>query len=712
VVLTRVDLTDDHTHVPAPTPPTESSADADAVGEEKIAAEEAKEEISAAKATAPSAAGNDDSSGSKAGAETSGALAETGGGEAEVRGEEEASSEVDPAAKGAPPATERGDGGDDTGRFSSSAAGARGDDGAGEESTSGEVKSESASVADAAAGGGKGDGAAKENEEAKGEGEGEGVAAKPPPTPSADQPSPTPPKGKQIHKPFVKVIKAPSARYRPRDGKQHRWEPFVPLPDGDCGDGIKNPHPKDEVPDKYWSQRRRLFSRYDEGIMLDKEGWYSVTPEAIADHVAERMGRMLTDRAAAAGAKVDCTGDACEGASERGGGAVVLDPFCGCGGNAVAFARRPAAEVSLVACVDSDVSKLRMAAHNAAIYGIDPDRIVFVEADALEVLEAYGSGGARDGRVLSGEVNCGKGKEGTQGTNAIGDDGEGDAPGKDGVPYRIGGTDLLPPAVDAIFLSPPWGGMDYGRVGKCGYDVRRHIRIYPNGVGPPPPPPKVQDEEKAAGGSSGAGEGKKTSEAGGDSASPAAAATELKAKGEEEMPSAAHDEKDSSVTEPQSPATPVAATASPPRYVNGERLLSLATSAVSSRGSSIGSEKVEGGGGIGGLVAYFLPRNTDGTALGRAAVRTGYRGGTAKWPVLEMEQNWLNDKFKTVTAYLSPNWGRNASEEAGGGNDDGCGGQSNRSSDNDGGGDDAGEKKKDELSNAEKKEGGETSNAA
>ena len=33
---------------------------------------------------------------------------------------------------------------------------------------------------------------------------------------------------------------------------------------------------------KYWLLRHTLFSRFGEGIALDEEGWYSVTPEAIA----------------------------------------------------------------------------------------------------------------------------------------------------------------------------------------------------------------------------------------------------------------------------------------------------------------------------------------------------------------------------------------------------------------------------------------------
>jgi hypothetical protein len=39
---------------------------------------------------------------------------------------------------------------------------------------------------------------------------------------------------------------------------------------------------------KYWRQRYRLFSMFDRGIKLDNEGWFSVTPERIAQHIAER----------------------------------------------------------------------------------------------------------------------------------------------------------------------------------------------------------------------------------------------------------------------------------------------------------------------------------------------------------------------------------------------------------------------------------------
>ncbi|KMS93283.1 hypothetical protein BVRB_033040, partial [Beta vulgaris subsp. vulgaris] len=39
---------------------------------------------------------------------------------------------------------------------------------------------------------------------------------------------------------------------------------------------------------KYWRQRHLLFSRFNEGVQMDSESFYSVTPEAIAEHIAQR----------------------------------------------------------------------------------------------------------------------------------------------------------------------------------------------------------------------------------------------------------------------------------------------------------------------------------------------------------------------------------------------------------------------------------------
>ncbi len=37
---------------------------------------------------------------------------------------------------------------------------------------------------------------------------------------------------------------------------------------------------------KYWMQRYSLWSRYDDGVRMDEEGWFSATPEVVAMHHA------------------------------------------------------------------------------------------------------------------------------------------------------------------------------------------------------------------------------------------------------------------------------------------------------------------------------------------------------------------------------------------------------------------------------------------
>ncbi|XP_041359333.1 trimethylguanosine synthase-like isoform X2 [Gigantopelta aegis] len=107
----------------------------------------------------------------------------------------------------------------------------------------------------------------------------------------------------------------------------------------------------DETMRKYWAQRYRLFSRFDEGIELDRESWFSVTPEKIAEHVSER-----------------CQCD------------VIVDAFCGAGGNTIQFAF----QCERVIAIDIDPEKIALAKHNAAVYGVD-DRIEFIVADYLQV---------------------------------------------------------------------------------------------------------------------------------------------------------------------------------------------------------------------------------------------------------------------------------------------------------------------------------------
>ncbi|XP_046552313.1 LOW QUALITY PROTEIN: trimethylguanosine synthase-like [Haliotis rubra] len=124
--------------------------------------------------------------------------------------------------------------------------------------------------------------------------------------------------------------------------KKKQKRPSIPMPEDVASD---------EELKKYWFQRYRLFSKFDEGIKLDRESWFSVTPEKIAEHIAER-----------------CQCD------------TVVDAFCGAGGNAIQFAFF----CERVIAVDIDPVKLELARHNAGVYGVS-DRIEFILGDYLLV---------------------------------------------------------------------------------------------------------------------------------------------------------------------------------------------------------------------------------------------------------------------------------------------------------------------------------------
>lgn len=87
-------------------------------------------------------------------------------------------------------------------------------------------------------------------------------------------------------------------------------------------------------------------------VRLDEEGRISLTPESLALAIAERVA-----------------------------GKRVIDAGCGVGGNAIAFARKGCHVVA----IDSDVERLRMAQHNADVYGVARN-IEFVHGDAAEEL--------------------------------------------------------------------------------------------------------------------------------------------------------------------------------------------------------------------------------------------------------------------------------------------------------------------------------------
>ncbi|XP_060871610.1 trimethylguanosine synthase-like [Metopolophium dirhodum] len=118
-----------------------------------------------------------------------------------------------------------------------------------------------------------------------------------------------------------------------------------------CQKNPNNLHQDKQLPVKYWSMRHLLFTNFDRGILLDTESFYSVCPEVLSYHIAKR-----------------CKNN------------IVLDPFCGAGGNIIQLAKTCK---RVIGC-DIDPDKIRLARHNAEIYGV-AHKIDFVVGDFFQI---------------------------------------------------------------------------------------------------------------------------------------------------------------------------------------------------------------------------------------------------------------------------------------------------------------------------------------
>ena len=174
-----------------------------------------------------------------------------------------------------------------------------------------------------------------------------------------------------------------------QDGNEPVVEKETESARGTVGDSKKkkkkesgNPHSGD-VEDKYWAQRYRLFSRFDEGVQMDAEGWFSVAPERISEHVARRCW-----------ARLQSLRQSKQGPKGGQGGLLIYDAFCGCGGSAIQFALAG----FRVLATDIDPIKLACARHNAALYGV-LGRIEFVLSDCRTILGRGGRLGSAVGSV-------------------------------------------------------------------------------------------------------------------------------------------------------------------------------------------------------------------------------------------------------------------------------------------------------------------------
>ncbi|GAA5876428.1 hypothetical protein JCM8547_002121, partial [Rhodosporidiobolus lusitaniae] len=272
--------------------------------------------------------------------------------------------------------------------------------------------------------------------------------------------------------------------------------------------------------EKYWAQRYRLFSLFDSGCEMDREGWYSVTPEAIAAQIAERC-RCGT----------------------------IVDAFCGVGGNAIQFAFT----CERVIALDTSPIRLACARRNAEIYEV-ADRITFILGDWVEWAKDYAA------RAERGEVN---GEE----------------------------------KVEVVFLSPPWGGIDYQTLGAKGAQepAKKKPRHSSSLLNPSLPLPATPTPSLSS---------------------------------------------PSSLSQPLAyppPSYPLSALAPLP----GPSLFRLARQITPN-------------------VAFYLPRNTDLLEIARlpdaapweGRKDAGGKGGKGERERVEVEEEWMGWKLKAVTAYF------------------------------------------------------------
>ncbi len=94
-----------------------------------------------------------------------------------------------------------------------------------------------------------------------------------------------------------------------------------------------------------------LFSKWNEGIKLDEEGRYSLTPEHHALTIAKHVQAPI-----------------------------VYDAFSGCGGNTIAFARQK--HITMVISNELDGARSKLCQHNASLYNVS-NKVTFTSHDAL-----------------------------------------------------------------------------------------------------------------------------------------------------------------------------------------------------------------------------------------------------------------------------------------------------------------------------------------
>ncbi|KAL1301722.1 hypothetical protein AAFC00_005928 [Neodothiora populina] len=126
---------------------------------------------------------------------------------------------------------------------------------------------------------------------------------------------------------------------------------------------------------KYWHQRYDIWSLYDEDVWMTNDAWFGVTPEPVANKIAEHL---------------------IEGTDPS--KTIIIDAFAGVGGNAIAFAR--SGRWQQVFAIEKDAETMKCGKHNAEVYGVG-SKIFWINGDCFEVLKKRLRSVAKDAVVFA-----------------------------------------------------------------------------------------------------------------------------------------------------------------------------------------------------------------------------------------------------------------------------------------------------------------------
>lgn len=173
---------------------------------------------------------------------------------------------------------------------------------------------------------------------------------------------------------------------------------------------------------KYWNQRYDIFKRFDGGVLLTKELWFSVTPESISKFTSKLMKHAFKDKS---------------------GPIYVMDAFAGGGGNVIQFI----SDFDVVFAADLNLRHLHCTKKNSEVYF--SEAIVSKKLKLLPLNWVYADDSIPDTFVDEKFEETGNGSK------------------KDERIYANKEDSLESLAVlkdikfDCIFGSPPWGGPEY-----------------------------------------------------------------------------------------------------------------------------------------------------------------------------------------------------------------------------------------------------------